>query len=84
MLGPSYVAELDSGSTKAEVKEFILKMKSNKASGYDEIPAKFWKIFCTVVDGDETLTNVINKIKNGKGFPMDWKIAIMYPIYMGK
>jgi hypothetical protein len=68
ILGPSYVAKLDSGFTKAEVKEYILKIKNNKASGYDRIPAKFWKIrvFCTVTDGNETLTDMFNKIKNGK------------------
>jgi hypothetical protein len=44
MLGPSYVTELDSDFTKAEEKEFVLKMKNNKASGYDAIPAKFRKI----------------------------------------
>jgi hypothetical protein len=68
MLGLSYVTELDSDFTKAKDKEFILKIKNNKSSGYDAIPAKFWKIFCTVGDGTETLTNMFNKIKKEKDF----------------
>jgi hypothetical protein len=47
-LGPLYIAELDSGFTKAKGGEFILSMKNNKATGFDGIPAEFWKIFCTV------------------------------------
>jgi hypothetical protein len=34
--------------------------------------------------GIEILTNMFNKIKNGKEFPRDWKIAIIHPIYKGK
>jgi hypothetical protein len=42
-LGPSYIVKRDSDFIKAEVKEFILEMKVNKATGYDGIPAKFRK-----------------------------------------
>jgi hypothetical protein len=84
-LGPSYIAELDSDLTKAEVKEFILKMKNNEASGCDGIPAEFRNIlvFCIRRDGIETLTNMSNKIRNGKEFPLDCKTAIIYPVYKG-
>jgi hypothetical protein len=83
-LGSLFIPELDSDFTEAEVKEFIWSMKKNKVTGNDEIPAEFWKIFCTVRDGTEMLTNMFNKIKNGKEFPLDWKIAIIHPIYKGK
>jgi hypothetical protein len=66
------------------VEEFMLRTKNNKATGYNGIPPEFWKIFCTVRDGIKTLTNMFNKIKNGKEFPLDWKIVIIYPIYKGK
>jgi hypothetical protein len=56
-LGLSYVAELDRDLTKAEGKEFILKMKNNEASGCDWIPADFRNIFCIRRDGIKTLTN---------------------------
>jgi hypothetical protein len=59
-------------------------MKNKEATGYDGIPAEFWKIFCMVRDGIETLTNMFKKIKNGKVFPLDWKIASIHPIYKGK
>jgi hypothetical protein len=83
-LGRLYIAELDNDFTKAEVKDFIRSMKNNKATSYDGIPAGFWKIFCTVRDGIKILTNMFNKIKNGKEFPLDWKISIIHPIYKAK
>jgi hypothetical protein len=84
MLRPLYITELESDVTKAEVKDFILSMKNNIATDYDGVPAEFWKIFCTVRDRIEILTNMFNTIKNGKEFPLDWKIAIVYPIYKGR
>jgi hypothetical protein len=56
-LGTSYTAELHSGFIKVEVKEFILRMKNNKDTGYDGIPAKVWKVFRTMRDGTEILTH---------------------------
>jgi hypothetical protein len=35
---------------------------NNKATVYDGIPAKVWKVFCTTRDGHEILTNMFNKI----------------------
>jgi hypothetical protein len=69
---------------KTEVEEFILKTKNNKLTGYEGISPKLWKIFCTVRDGIETLTNMFNTIKSEKEFPLDWEISIIYSIYKGK
>jgi hypothetical protein len=66
------------------VKEFLLKMKNNEASGCDGIPAEFRNIFCIRRDGIETLKNISNKTKNEKEFPLDCKTAITYPVYKGK
>jgi hypothetical protein len=66
------------------VTDYILEMKNNKATGYGEIPVEFWKMFCIRRDGLETLTNMFNKINSGNEFPLDWKITIKYPYYMGK
>jgi hypothetical protein len=41
-------------------------------------------IFCGRRDGIEALTNMFNKMKNGKQFPLDWKTAVIYPTYKGK
>jgi hypothetical protein len=38
LLGPQYIEELGSDITKEEIKESILKMKNNKATGFDGIP----------------------------------------------
>jgi hypothetical protein len=84
MIGPLYIAELDSDFTKREVKEFTLRMKNNKASGWDGIPAEFWKALCNGEQGIGMLTNMFNKIKNGKQFPFEWKMAIIHPIYKGR
>jgi hypothetical protein len=64
--------------------KFILTIKKNIDTGYDVIPIEFWKILCTVRDGIKILTNMFNKMKNGKEFLLDWKIAIIYPICKGR
>jgi hypothetical protein len=79
-----YIAELDNDFTETEVKEFIVSMKNNSATGYGGIPADFWKIFCTAKDLITILANMFNKIKNWKEFPLAWKIVIIYPIYKRK
>jgi hypothetical protein len=66
------------------VKEFILRIKNHKVTGYDGISAEVSKLFCVMRVKIEILTNMVNKIKNGREFPRDWKIAIMYPIYKRK
>jgi hypothetical protein len=62
----------------------ILKMRNNKPTGFDWIPAKMWKMICTMKGGIEILVAMFNKVKKGKGFPDDWKMAIICPIYKGK
>jgi hypothetical protein len=59
-------------------------MKNNKATGFDGIPAKMWKMFCTIKGRLEILVEMFNKIKRGKGFPEDWKIAVICPVYKGR
>jgi hypothetical protein len=55
-------------------------MKNNKVASYGGIQVEFWKIFCTASDENENFTKIFNKIKNGKEFPLDWKIAIMHSV----
>jgi hypothetical protein len=59
-------------------------MKNNKASGWDGIPADFWKVLCNGEQGIGILTNMFNKIKNRKQFPLEWKTAITHPSYKGR
>jgi hypothetical protein len=49
--------------------------ENNKATGFDGIPAEFWKISCSIKWGTEILTSIFNKVKNGKKFPSERKIA---------
>jgi hypothetical protein len=84
LLGPQYVEELDSDFMKEEIRESVLKMKNNKATGFDGVLAEMWKMFCPVKGGIEILVEMFNKVKGGKGFPDDWKISIICPIYRGR
>jgi hypothetical protein len=81
LLGPKYAEELDSDFTKEEIRESILKMKNNKATGFDGILAEMWKIFCTLI---EIVVEMLNKVKKGKEVLADLKITIICPIYKGK
>jgi hypothetical protein len=83
MIGPLYIEELDCDFIKMEAKEFTLRLKNNQAPRYDGIPAEFWKVFCNGEQGIGILTNMFNK-SNGKQFPLQWKMAIIHPIYKGK
>jgi len=40
-----HIDEQDSHFTKSELTEYVQKMKKRKATGYDRIPAKVWKMF---------------------------------------
>jgi hypothetical protein len=84
LLGPQYIEELDSDFTKEEIRESTLKMKNNKATGFDGIPAEMWKMFCTMKGGTEILVEMFDKVKKGKRFPEDWKISIICQIYKGR
>jgi hypothetical protein len=77
MIGPLDIEDLDCDFTKREVKEFTLRMKKNKASGCDGIPAEFWKVLYNAEKGIGILTKMFNKIKKGKQFPLEWKTAII-------
>jgi hypothetical protein len=59
-------------------------MKNNKATGFVGIPAEMWKMLCIVKGGIEILVEMFNKVKKGKGFPDDWKTAIICPICKGR
>jgi hypothetical protein len=83
LIGPQYIEELDSDFMKEEIRERIPKMKNNKATGFDGIPAEMWKMFCTMKGGIEILVEMFKKVKKGKGFPGDWKIAVICLIYKG-
>lgn len=63
----AYLQEQPNLVTTIEVKMAILKMKSNKVCGPDDISADFWKSL--KVDGEAWLTNLFNNNyrKNARG-----------------
>jgi hypothetical protein len=68
-----------------EVEKFIMSMQNNKASGFDGIPAKTWKVLSTKNEGTGILTDLFNQIKNKKiVFPSEWKTTIICLICKGK
>jgi hypothetical protein len=48
LIGLQYIEELDSDFAKEEIRDSILKMKNNKATGFVGIPAEMWKMFCAM------------------------------------
>jgi hypothetical protein len=76
---------LESDVTKTEVKEFILEMKNNKATGYEGIPAEFPKIFCIRRDGIQIVTNMFNIFKKmGKNFQWTGRLLLYTKLIKGR
>ena len=84
VLVPGYNEELDDAFTTLEVRNFILKMKNNKALGYDGLLAEVWKRLTNKDKGTQILMQLFNTIRNKRVFPKEWKIALIQPIYKGK
>jgi hypothetical protein len=62
-LGPG-CDKLDDVFTTLEVGSFILKIKNNKASGYDGLPAEVWKRLINKDKGTQILTQLFNTMEN--------------------
>jgi hypothetical protein len=58
VLGSGYNQKLDNAFTTFEVRNFILKMKNNKASGYDGLSAEVWKRLINKDEGTQILTQL--------------------------
>lgn len=62
-----------------EVREQIKKLKKKKASGEDQLENEAW-----IYGGEkvvERLTEIINKVWKGEGFPDRWKEGVISPIF---
>lgn len=57
----------------------LTKLKKDKSPRSDGIDNETWKY--TPKEIGETYLNLINKIWNGEGFPEDWKMSLITPIY---
>jgi len=61
------------------VAKHISRLKTNKATGFDQIPAKALKMSKTIIT--KPLTSLINKAINSQTFPEQLKCAEVSPIY---
>jgi ribonuclease HI len=72
-------SDLNDKITKAEVKNSILSLQTNKSAGIDNIPAEF------LINPSETVVDIIleifNKIYESGEFPQDWKTDRKIPIF---
>jgi hypothetical protein len=75
ILGPNYIEELDTDFTN-QVKKFIRRMKNNRATGLDGIPAEVSKVFSTKNEGIRILTFFIIKSKTRKYFHLSGKLPL--------
>ena len=74
ILGPG-CDKLDDVFTTLEVGSFILKIKNNKASGYDGLPAEVWKRLINKDKGTQILMQLFNTMEN----LIKWKTALIQP-----
>jgi hypothetical protein len=89
IVGPQYLQEIDRGSTIEETGKNLRKMKNN-CPGWDEILVEMWKNFRNIRNGNLDvyiyiyiytsrfyIYYIYNKIRGGKAYPKEWKIAIV-------
>ena len=68
--------------TRREVAEAIQKMKPGKAAGSSEINTELIKSSGNV--GITVMTELCQRILDGKGMPAEWKTSVVVPIFKGK
>jgi hypothetical protein len=56
-------------------------MKNTTATGFDGKQTEIWKMLRAKKGGIKMTVNLLNKIKNGRDFPEEWKTDIICPIY---
>ena len=82
--GPSLGEELPVNVnifTEIEVKSVILKLKRERASGPDQIPAEFWQAVAGTPGGIAWITALCNKCWDNSEIPQDWHLADVAAIH---
>jgi hypothetical protein len=70
---------------KKEIRGNTLKIKSNKTTGSDGLPAETWEsLHHEKGKGNFNEILFFIKIKNGNEYPSNWKTVIIYPLYKRK
>jgi len=61
--------------TEAEVAAGVAKLRRNRASGPDDIPAEYWKCIADTQGGLTFLTDLCNKCWTAEALPKEWHTA---------
>ena len=68
--------------TREEVMTAIKAMKAGKAAGVSEVVAEH--IDASGEVGIDVITEMANRVLDGKGIPDDWRHSVLVPLYKGK
>ncbi|KAK3543987.1 hypothetical protein QTP70_032746, partial [Hemibagrus guttatus] len=67
---------------KDEVRKALMRMKSGKAVGPDDIPVEVWKYLGEAAV--EFLTSLFNRVLESEKMPEEWKRSVLVPIFKNK
>ncbi|KAK3543556.1 hypothetical protein QTP70_023887, partial [Hemibagrus guttatus] len=67
---------------KDEVRKALMRMKSGKAVGPDDIPVEVWK--CLGEAAVEFLTSLFNRVLESERMPEEWRRSVLVPIFKNK
>ncbi|KAK3568551.1 hypothetical protein QTP86_008749 [Hemibagrus guttatus] len=67
---------------KEEVRKALMRMKSGKAVGPDDIPVEVWK--CLGEAAVEFLTSLFNRVLECEKMPEEWRRSVLVPIFKNK
>jgi hypothetical protein len=71
ILGPDYTEKLNADFTTQVTRKFILRMKNNRVTGCDSIPAEAWQILAITDEGIKILMKLFNMTTNKTEFPKE-------------
>ena len=64
-----------------ELREAVCKLKNQKATGSDDIPAEYWKAVITDTDNLDWLVALCNKCLVAKAVPEEWQLSEIKCLY---
>ncbi|KAK3526810.1 hypothetical protein QTP70_033548 [Hemibagrus guttatus] len=67
---------------KDEVRKALMRMKSGKAVGPDDIPVEVWK--CLGEAAVEFLNSLFNRVLESERMPEEWRRSVLVPIFKNK
>jgi hypothetical protein len=83
ILDPGHIDKPDDVFTTRKVKNFILRMKNNKALGCGGLPSEVWWRLVIKDEGIQILMKLMNTIRYKRVFLKEYKTALIQPVYKG-